>query len=64
MAYLPFLKKIIPIASQYLKYIQVQTRIMLTETPHVKKYKSATNDMVKFLELTEAVPVILGTKTK
>lgn len=34
------------------------------ETPHFKKYKSATEKMVKSLELVEAVPIILGTKTK
>jgi quinol monooxygenase YgiN len=34
------------------------------ETPHFKKYKTATKEMVKSLKLKEAVPVILETKTK
>jgi quercetin dioxygenase-like cupin family protein/alkylhydroperoxidase/carboxymuconolactone decarboxylase family protein YurZ/quinol monooxygenase YgiN len=33
------------------------------ETPHFKKYKSSTNEMVKSLELVETVPVALGAKT-
>jgi quinol monooxygenase YgiN len=34
------------------------------ETPHFKKYKSITKDMVKSLELIEAVPIMLGSKNK
>jgi quinol monooxygenase YgiN len=34
------------------------------ETPHFKKYKSFTRDMIKSLELIEVVPIILGAKTK
>ncbi len=34
------------------------------ETPHFKKYKSTTKDMVKHLELIETNPVALGTKKK
>jgi quinol monooxygenase YgiN len=34
------------------------------ETPHFKKYKSATQKMVKSLELVETVPIFLGTKAK
>ena len=34
------------------------------ETPHFKKYKSTTKDMVKSLELVENVPIILKTKDK
>ncbi len=34
------------------------------ETPHFKKYKNTTKDMVMSLELVEVVPVILGAKTK
>ena len=34
------------------------------ETPHFKKYKSTTKDMVKSLELVETVPVALETKGK
>ena len=34
------------------------------ETPHFKKYKSITKDMVKSLELSETVPIALETKRK
>jgi quinol monooxygenase YgiN len=34
------------------------------ETPHFKRYKSATQTMVKSLELVEAVPILLGAKAK
>jgi quinol monooxygenase YgiN len=34
------------------------------ETPHFKKYKAATQDMVKHLALIETVPIILSAKTK
>ena len=34
------------------------------ETPHFKKYKGATKDMVKSLELVEVNPVMLGAKKK
>lgn len=34
------------------------------ETPHFKKYKESTKDMVKSLELIEVDPIVLGTKTK
>jgi quinol monooxygenase YgiN len=34
------------------------------ETPHFKKYKSTTKEMVKSLELIESIPIILGAKTK
>jgi quinol monooxygenase YgiN len=34
------------------------------ETPHFKKYKSTTKEMVKSLELIEAVPILLGAKSK
>lgn len=34
------------------------------ETPHFKKYKSTTKDMVKWLELSETVPIALETKSK
>jgi len=33
-------------------------------TPHFKKYKSATKEMVKSLELVDTVPVVLGMKGK
>jgi quinol monooxygenase YgiN len=34
------------------------------ETPHFKKYKSSTKEMVKSLELVEVDPIVLGTKLK
>jgi 4-carboxymuconolactone decarboxylase len=34
------------------------------ETPHFKKYKTATKYMIKSLELIETVPVFLGAKAK
>lgn len=34
------------------------------ETSHFKKYKSATKEMIKSLELVETVPIILGAKAK
>lgn len=34
------------------------------ETDHFKKYKSATNDMVKSLKLRDTVPILLGAKPK
>ncbi len=32
------------------------------ETPHFKKYKATTQEMVKSLELMETVPIVLATK--
>jgi quinol monooxygenase YgiN len=34
------------------------------ETPHFKKYKAATQDMVTQLKLIDTVPIVLGAKTK
>ena len=34
------------------------------ETPHFKKYKAATQQMVKSLKLVETIPVMLGAKAK
>jgi quinol monooxygenase YgiN len=34
------------------------------QTPHFKKYKSTTKEMVKSLELVETVPIALETKPK
>lgn len=34
------------------------------ETAHFKKYKSATNDLVKSLKLRDTVPILLGAKPK
>ena len=34
------------------------------QTPHFKKYKSTTKDMVKSLELIESVPIALSSKLK
>jgi quinol monooxygenase YgiN len=33
------------------------------QTPHFKKYKSTTKDMVKSLELVETVPIVLAAKS-
>jgi 4-carboxymuconolactone decarboxylase len=34
------------------------------ETPHFKKYKRVTKDMVKSLELMDTEPIMIGTKSK
>jgi 4-carboxymuconolactone decarboxylase len=34
------------------------------ESPHFKKYKTTTQEMVKSLELVETVPILLGVKAK
>ncbi|MBS1789213.1 MAG: antibiotic biosynthesis monooxygenase [Acidobacteria bacterium] len=34
------------------------------ETPHFKKYKTATQQMVKSLKLVETTPILLGAKAK
>lgn len=34
------------------------------QTPHFKKYKSTTKDMVKSLELVETVPIVLAAKPR
>ena len=34
------------------------------ETPHFKKYKAKTQDMVKSLKLVETVPIMLSAKAK
>ena len=34
------------------------------ESPHFKKYKATTKEMVKSLELIETVPILLGSKAK
>ena len=34
------------------------------QTPHFKKYKSTTKDMVKSLELVDVVPIAFGAKAK
>jgi 4-carboxymuconolactone decarboxylase len=34
------------------------------ETPHFKKYKTATQEMVKSLKLIETEPIILGAKPR
>lgn len=34
------------------------------ETPHFKKYKSTTKEMVKSLQLIESEPIVLGAKEK
>lgn len=34
------------------------------ETPHFKKYKTSTKDMIESLELMETTPILLGAKGK
>ncbi len=34
------------------------------QTPHFKKYKNGTQGMVKFLNLVETDPILLGAKAK
>ena len=34
------------------------------ETPHFKKYKTSTKDMIQSLKLLETTPIILGAKPK
>jgi quinol monooxygenase YgiN len=34
------------------------------QSPHFKKYKTGTKDMVKSLELIDVTPIVLGTKEK
>jgi quinol monooxygenase YgiN len=34
------------------------------ETPHFRKYKTATQKMVKSLTLVETDPILLGTRSK
>lgn len=34
------------------------------ETPHFKKYKAATQHMVKHLKLIDTVPIMLSAKTR
>ena len=34
------------------------------ETPHFKKYKAATQDMVKSLKLFDTIPIVLGARAK
>lgn len=43
-------------------YVDENTYEAHLETPHFKKYKSTTLEMVKSLELIDAVPIVLETK--
>jgi len=43
-------------------YADNQSYLAHRETPHFKKYKEATKDMVKALELTEVTPVLSARK--
>lgn len=45
-------------------YLNVEAYNSHRESPHFKKYKSITKEMVKSLDLTEAVPIIMETKAK
>lgn len=43
-------------------YANQEAYLAHLETPHFKKYKGTTKDMVKSLELAETVPIALETK--
>ena len=43
-------------------YASIEAYNAHRETPHFKKYKSITKEMVKSLELTDAVPILLKAK--
>ena len=45
-------------------YADVEAYRAHLETAHFKKYKGATQDMVKSLKLRDMVPILLGTKSK
>jgi quinol monooxygenase YgiN len=45
-------------------YADLQAYRAHIETPHFKKYKADTQDMVKSLKLVDTVPIILGAKAK
>lgn len=45
-------------------YADVEAYKAHLETTHFKKYKAATNDMVKSLKLRDTVPILLGAKPK
>ncbi len=43
-------------------YADISAYKVHLETPHFKKYKSSTQDMVKSLKLIETDPIVLGAK--
>jgi quinol monooxygenase YgiN len=45
-------------------YVDLQAYRAHIETPHFKKYKADTQDMVKSLKLVDTVPIVLGAKAK
>jgi quinol monooxygenase YgiN len=45
-------------------YADVEAYNTYLETAHFKKYKTATQNMVKSLKLRETVPILLGVKRK
>lgn len=45
-------------------YADVEAYKAHLETAHFKKYKLATNDMVKSLKLRDTMPILLGAKPK
>jgi quinol monooxygenase YgiN len=45
-------------------YANQEAYLAHLQTPHFKKYKSSTKEMVKSLELSETVPIALETKPK
>ena len=45
-------------------YVDVEAYKAHLETAHFKKYKSATQDMVRSLKLRDTVPILLGAKSR
>lgn len=45
-------------------YADLEAYRVHIETPHFKKYKADTHDMVRSLKLVDAVPIVLGAKAK
>ena len=45
-------------------YADLEAHRAHIETPHFKKYKADTQQMVKSLKLVDTVPVVLGAKAK
>jgi quinol monooxygenase YgiN len=45
-------------------YANQEAYLAHLQTPHFKKYKSSTKEMVKSLELSETVPIALETKPR
>ena len=43
-------------------YLNQEAYLAHLQTPHFKKYKTETKEMVKSFELMETVPIVLGVK--